>query len=62
MKKARKFSSLVTFQRDSSSYNLRNDRDFNLPKVRSVMYGSETVRARYRGAQLWCTLPVSIRH
>ena len=44
----------------TNHYNLRNDRDFNLPRVRSVMYGSETVR--YRGPQLWCTLPVSIRH
>ena len=42
----------------SNHYNLRNDRDFNLPRVRSVMYGSETVR--YRGPQLWCTPPVSI--
>ena len=40
--------------------SLRNDRDFNLPRVRLVMYGSETVQ--YRGPQLWCTLPVSIRH
>ena len=44
----------------TNQYSLRNDRDFNLPRVRSVMYGSETVR--YRGPQLWCTLPVSIRH
>ena len=44
----------------TNHYNLRNDRDFNLPRVRSVMYGSETVR--YRGPQLWCTLPVSLRH
>ena len=44
----------------TNQYILRNDRDFNLRRVRSVMYGSETVR--YRGPQLWCTLPVSIRH
>ena len=44
----------------TKQYSHRNDRDFNLPRVRSVMYGSKTVR--YRGPQLWCTLPVSIRH
>ena len=43
----------------TNQYSLRNDRDFNLLRVRSVTYGSETVR--YRGPQLWCTLPVSIR-
>ena len=48
------------FYQQTNQYNLRNDRDFNLPRVRSVIYGSETVR--YRGPQLWCTLPVSIRH
>ena len=40
--------------------NLRNDRDFNLPRVKLVMYGSETVR--YRDSQLWSILPVPIRH
>ena len=30
----------------TNHYNLRNDCDFNLPRVRSVMYGSETVRYR----------------
>ena len=25
----------------TNQYSLRNDRDFNLPRVRSVMYGSE---------------------
>ena len=44
----------------TNQYSLRNDRDFNLPRVRSVLFCSETVR--YRGPQLWCTLPVSIRH
>ena len=34
----------------TNQYNLRNDRYFNLPRVRSVMYGSET--ARYGGPQL----------
>ena len=48
------------FRPQTNQYNLRNDRDFNLPRVRSVIYGSETVR--YRGPRLLCTLPVSIRH
>ena len=45
---------------ETNHYNLKNHRDFNLTRVRSVMYGSETVR--YKGPQLWCTLPVSLRH
>ena len=36
----------------TNQYSLRNYRDFNSPRVRSVVYGSETVR---------CTLPVSMR-
>ena len=48
------------FYQQTNQYNLRNDSDFNLPRVSSVIYGSETVR--YRGPQLCCTLPLSIRH
>ena len=44
----------------ANQYNLRKNRDFNVPRVRSVLYSSETVP--YRGPQLRCTLPISIRH
>ena len=43
----------------TNQYSLRNDCVFKSPKMRSITYGSETVR--FRGPQLWCTLPPSIR-
>ena len=36
----------------TNKYSLRSDRVFNIPNVRSVEYGLETVRSR--GQQLWC--------
>ena len=48
------------FCRQTKQSNLINDLRVKLPRVRSVMYGSETVRCR--GPQLWCTLQVLIRH
>ena len=40
-------------------YNFRTDYDFNLPQVRTALYGSETIQ--FRGPKLGCSLPQSIR-
>ena len=42
-----------------SQYNLRNSNDFSLPRIKTVTYGSETIR--YRGPQVWATVPQFIK-
>ena len=41
------------------TYNLRNNNEFLLPRVRTTSYGSETIK--YRGQRLWLSLPQYIR-
>ena len=41
------------------TYNLRNNNEFLLPRVRTTSYGSETIK--YRGQRLWVSLPQHIR-
>ena len=41
------------------TYNLRNNNEFLLPRVRTTSYGSETIK--YRGQRLWLSLPQHIR-
>ena len=41
-------------------YNLRNNNEFVQPRVRSVNNGTESVR--FKGPQLWKTLPPKIRN
>ena len=41
------------------TYNLRNNCEFLLPRVRTASYGSETIK--YRGQRLWLSLPQHIR-
>ena len=43
---------------NESYYNLRNNNEFLQPRVRSVNYGTESIRLR--GPQLWQMLPQSI--
>ena len=43
-----------------SQYNLRrNSNDFSLPRIKTVTYGSETIR--FRGPQVWATVPKFIK-
>ena len=39
----------------ASTYNLRNNNEFLLPRVRTTSYGSETIK--YRWQRLWLSLP-----
>ena len=41
-------------------YNLRSNNEFTQPRVRSVSNGTESVR--FKGPQLWQTLPLTIRN
>ena len=43
----------------TATYNLRNNNEFLLPRVRTTSYGSETIK--YRGQRLWLSLPQRIR-
>ena len=43
------------FCENTTRYNLRNNNEFIQPRVRSVNNGSESVR--FKGPQLWQTLP-----
>ena len=47
------------FDENTNSHNLRNETPWNTPKVRTVTYGTETVR--YRGPKIWDSLPNSIK-
>ena len=42
------------------TYNLRNNNEFLLPRVRTTSYGSETIK--YRVQRLWLSLPQHIRN
>ena len=42
------------------TYNLRNNNEFLLPRVRTTSYRSETIK--YRGQRLWLSLPQHIRN
>ena len=48
------------FRERENVYNLRNNNEFVLPRIRTVNFGSETIR--YRGPQLWLSLPQDIRN
>ena len=48
------------FCENESHYNLRNNNEFVQPRVRSVGNGTESVR--FKGPQLWQTLPQTIRN
>jgi hypothetical protein len=48
------------FCENTSHYNLRNNNEFVQPRVRSVNNGTESVR--FKGPQLWQTLPPTIRN
>ena len=41
-------------------YNLRNNNEFVIPRIKTVNFGSESIR--YRGSQLWFSLPQDIRN
>ena len=45
---------------NATHYNLRNNNEFTQPRVRSVINGTESVR--FKGPQLWQTLPPTIRN
>ena len=47
------------FRESTTRYNLRNN-EFIQPRVRSVSNGTESVR--FKGPQLWQTLPPTIRN
>ena len=48
------------FRENTTHYNLRNNNEFTQPRVRSVSNGTESVR--FKGPQLWPTLPPTIRN
>ena len=48
------------FRERENMYNLRNNNEFVLPRIRTVHFGSETIR--YRGPQLWHSLPQDVRN
>ena len=48
------------FRENTTQYNLRNNNEFTQPRVRSVSNGTEIVR--FKGPQLWQTLPLTIRN
>ena len=43
------------FKERENMYSLRNGNEFEIPKIKTVIFGSDTVR--YRGPQLWLSLP-----
>ena len=47
------------FNERSYMTNLRNKQQWDIPKIRTVKYGSETIR--YRGPKTWELLPVEIK-
>ena len=47
------------FKEQDISHDLRNTRSWEVTKVRTVCYGTETVR--YRGPQIWELLPIGIK-
>ena len=47
------------FPRQVNVHYLRNSRYWKIPKVRTVVYGTETIR--YRGPKTWELLPEEIK-
>ena len=47
------------FNERSNMTELRNKRIWDVPKIRTVKYGSETIR--YRGPKTWELLPIEIK-
>ena len=47
------------FCESAVTYDLRNNNEFLLPRVRTTSYGSETIK--HRGQRLWLPLPQHIR-
>ena len=47
------------YQSQGNIHNLRNDREWEVPKVRTVNNGIETIR--YRGPKTWDLLPNVIK-
>ena len=41
-------------------HNLRNNNELVLPRIKTVNFGSESIR--YRGPHLWLSLPQDIRN
>ena len=48
------------FRERLNMYNLRNNNELVLPRIKTVNFGSESIR--YRGTQLWFSLPQDIRN
>ena len=48
------------FRERDNIYNLRNNNEFVLPSIKTVHFGSESIR--YRGPQVWFSLPQDIRN
>ena len=42
-----------------TSYNFRKERNWVIPEVRTVSYGTETIR--YRGPKTWAMVPSDIK-
>ena len=47
------------FTKQAQVYNLRNNRDWEVPYAKTVAYGIETIR--YRGPNIWELLPSNIK-
>ena len=48
------------FRERNTTYNLRNNNEFMLPRAKTVTYGTETIK--YRGQWLWLSLPQHIKN
>ena len=48
------------FRERVSMYNLRNNNELVLPSIKTINFGSESIR--YRGPQLWFSFPQDIRN
>ena len=48
------------FRENAAHYNLRNNHEFAQPRVKSISNGTESIR--FKGPQLWRTLPPTIRN
>ena len=48
------------FSEQTNPYNLRNKRCWDVPKVRTVYNGTETIR--FRGPKIWSIVPSEIKN
>ena len=48
------------FRERENMYNLRNNNEFVIPRIKTVNFGSESIG--YRGPQIWFSLPQDIRN